>query len=120
MSNILLIVIVLAVFYALMILPQRRQARQRTTMMKQLGPGAKVVTTSGIYGEVVEVTDDRIYVDIAPDVEVELDPRAILRVVEPAGSASRDDSMNEPAQVDEPKSAAVTDDDEAAKDGNLS
>lgn len=86
-------------------------------MMKQLGPGAKVVTTSGIYGDVVEVTEDRIYVDIAPDVEVELDPRAILRVVEPAKPESIE---SEPEQIEEPKSTAVSDEDEAAKDGNLS
>lgn len=84
MGNIFLIVIVLAVFYALMILPQRRQAKQRSAMMKQLGPGAKVVTTSGIYGDVVEITEDRVFVTIAPDVEIELDPRAVLRVVESA------------------------------------
>lgn len=113
MGNIVLIVVVLAVFYALMILPQRRQAKQRTAMMNQLSPGAKVVTTSGIYGDVVEITGDRVYVNIAPDVEVELDPRAILRVVEPANFT--------PAEVEEaPASSAVDESDDAAKDGNLS
>ncbi|QSO46237.1 preprotein translocase subunit YajC [Alicyclobacillus mengziensis] len=115
MGNILLIVIVLAVFYALMILPQRRQAKQRTAMMNQLSPGARVVTTSGIYGDVVEITDDRIYVNIAPDVEVELDPRAILRVVEPASTVP-----SEPEEEETPISAAVDESDDAAKDGNLS
>jgi preprotein translocase subunit YajC len=117
LGNILLIVIVLAVFYALMILPQRKQAKQRTAMMKQLGVGARVVTTSGMYGDVAEVTDDRVYVLIAPDVEVELDPRAILRVVE---AAPAEVEHTEPAQIEGPKSAAVSDEDEAAKDGNLS
>ncbi|QSO52483.1 preprotein translocase subunit YajC [Alicyclobacillus curvatus] len=113
MGNIVLIVVVLAVFYALMILPQRRQAKQRTAMMNQLSPGAKVVTTSGIYGDVVEITGDRVYVNIAPDVEVELDPRAILRVVQPANFT--------PAEVEEaPASSAVDESDDAAKDGNLS
>jgi preprotein translocase subunit YajC len=113
LGNIVLIVVVLAVFYALMILPQRRQAKQRTAMMNQLSPGAKVVTTSGIYGDVVEITGDRVYVNIAPDVEVELDPRAILRVVQPANFT--------PAEVEEaPASSAVDESDDAAKDGNLS
>lgn len=117
MGNILLIVIVLAVFYALMILPQRRQAKQRTAMMKQLGPGARVVTSSGMYGDVVEITEDRIYVEIAPDVEVELDPRAVVRVVEPAIS---EHISEEPQEIEAPKSAAVNEDDESAKDKNFS
>ncbi|KPV42357.1 hypothetical protein AN477_18360 [Alicyclobacillus ferrooxydans] len=97
-----------------MILPQRRQAKQRTAMMKQLGPGAKVVTTSGIYGNVVEIADDRVFVTIAPDVEIELDPRAILRVVEAAPVQA--EYVEEPddahGHVEEP-------DDEVQKDEQL-
>lgn len=84
MGNILLIVVMLAVFYALLILPQRRQAKQKNMMMKQLGVGAKVLLTSGIYGEVTGMMDDRLQVEIAPDVEVEVDSRAIMRVTEPS------------------------------------
>lgn len=86
-GSILLIVLMLAVFYALMILPQRRQQRQRQTMMEQLGPGAKILTAGGIYGVVVGVQDDILLVRVAPDVELEIDNRAVLRVVTPAPKA---------------------------------
>ncbi|MCL6548918.1 MAG: preprotein translocase subunit YajC [Alicyclobacillus sp.] len=74
----------IAVFYFLLIVPQRRQQKQRSAMMAQLGPGAKVLTSSGIYGHVVNVRNDILRVRIAPDVEVEMDNRAVVRVVEPA------------------------------------
>lgn len=87
MNNIILIVVMLAVFYALLILPQRRQAKKRTDMMRQLGVGAKVLLTSGIYGQVIRMADDRLHVEIAPDVEIQVDSRAIMRVVESSPQA---------------------------------
>lgn len=86
-SNILLLVVVLGVFYALLILPQRRQQKQRTTMMQQLGPGARVLTAGGIYATVVAVHNEGITATIADGIDVELDNRAILRVVSPASEA---------------------------------
>ncbi|MCL6636832.1 MAG: preprotein translocase subunit YajC [Alicyclobacillus sp.] len=86
-SNILLLVVMLVVFYALLILPQRRQQKQRANMMKQLGPGAKILTSSGIFGKVVQVNGDVLTVQIAEGVNIELDNRAVLRIVEPAPQA---------------------------------
>ncbi|MCL6597663.1 MAG: preprotein translocase subunit YajC [Alicyclobacillus macrosporangiidus] len=86
-QNIILLVVMLVVFYALLILPQRRQQKQRQNMMKQLGPGAKILTTAGIFGRVVQVNDDVLVVNIADGVDIQLDSRAVLRVVEPAPQA---------------------------------
>jgi preprotein translocase subunit YajC len=86
-SSILLIVVMLAVFYALLILPQRRQQKQRQAMMAQLGPGAKILTAGGIYGEVVHVENDILLVRVARDVELEVDNRAVIRVISPAPKA---------------------------------
>ena len=53
-------------------------------MMTQLGPGARILTTSGIYGQVKSMRDDVMVVQVASDVELEMDSRAVLRVVEPS------------------------------------
>lgn len=82
-TSIIYLVILLVVFYVLMFLPQRRQQKQKQTMMASLGPGAKVLTSGGIYGQVVSIHDSVIVAKIAHDVEIELDSRAIIRVVEP-------------------------------------
>ncbi|GMA51937.1 hypothetical protein GCM10025857_32940 [Alicyclobacillus contaminans] len=87
MANVILIVVMLVVFYALLILPQRRQQKQRQQMMKSLGPGARILTTSGIYGRVTSVQDDVLRVQVAEGVDMEFDPRAVMRVVEPAPEA---------------------------------
>lgn len=94
-SNIIFLVILVVVFYALMVLPQRRQQKQRKNMMQSLAPGAKVLTAGGIYAQITEVHDDLYVARIAPETEVELDVRAILRVVEPAPKPET--SMNDTA-----------------------
>lgn len=94
LGNILLIVVILGVFYALMILPQRRQQKNRANMMKQLQSGSRVVTTAGIYGEVVEMGDNTLQVEIAPGTVVEMDLRAVVRVL-PQESTVEDSSTEE-------------------------
>lgn len=83
-SNILLLVVFVGVFYALLILPQRRQQKQKANMLQQLGPGAKILTAGGMYARVVNVHSSGITATIADGIQVELDNRGVVRVVEPA------------------------------------
>jgi preprotein translocase subunit YajC len=85
-QSIIYLVILLVVFYVLMFLPQRRQQKKKQTMMASLNPGAKVLTSGGIYAVVISVHDSVIVAKIAQDVEIELDSRAIIRVIEPGVS----------------------------------
>lgn len=77
----------LGVFYVLLVLPQKRQQKKRQEMMRQLGSGAKIVSTSGIYGTIVAISDDVMRLKVADGIEMEMDPRAVMRVLEPAPQA---------------------------------
>ena len=46
-------------FYVLIIVPQRRQARKVTEMLDSLKVGDKVVTQGGIYGTITIMRDDK-------------------------------------------------------------
>lgn len=83
-SSVIVLVLMIAVVYGLMILPQRRQQKNRQLMLQRLGAGARVVTAAGIYGQVVSVENDVVHLEIAPDVMVTMDSRAIVRVTEAA------------------------------------
>ena len=72
-------------------------------MIAALKPGDEVITVGGIYGDVVEVEDDRVALEIAEDVEIEVAKRAIASVVPPE---------EEPA--DEPEDVVETDEEPAA------
>jgi len=58
MSPMLLMIGLMALFFFIVILPaNRRQRREQETMLKSLKRGAKVLTTSGIYGTVVSLKE---------------------------------------------------------------
>ena len=50
----------IAIFYFLLIRPQRRQAQQHKELLASLQRGDQVVTSSGIVGEVVHIKDDQV------------------------------------------------------------
>lgn len=81
-SALLIIVVFIAVFYFLTVLPQRRQQKARQAMMNQLQPGMRVVTVGGIYATVVRAADSMVEAEISNGVVIEIDQRAIARVVE--------------------------------------
>ncbi|MFB5190111.1 preprotein translocase subunit YajC [Alicyclobacillus fastidiosus] len=83
-NSLIFLVILVVVFYFLLILPQRRNQKKKAEMMKGLAPGAKIMTASGIYAEVAEIHDDIIVARVAEGVEVEMDSRAVVRVVSEA------------------------------------
>jgi preprotein translocase subunit YajC len=50
----------IAIFYFILIRPQRQQAKKHEAMLKQVKRGDEIVTAGGIVGEVVHVKDDRL------------------------------------------------------------
>jgi preprotein translocase subunit YajC len=50
----------IAIFYFILIRPQRQQAKKHAEMLKQVKRGDEIVTAGGIVGEVVHVKDDRL------------------------------------------------------------
>jgi preprotein translocase subunit YajC len=50
----------IAIFYFILIRPQRQQAKKHEAMLKQVKRGDEIVTSGGIVGEVVHVKDNRL------------------------------------------------------------
>jgi preprotein translocase subunit YajC len=50
----------IAIFYFILIRPQRQQAKKHEAMLKQVKRGDEIVTAGGIVGEVVHVKDNRL------------------------------------------------------------
>jgi preprotein translocase subunit YajC len=78
--------------YLLLIRPQRQQQRRHQELIENLKPGDEVITVGGIYGDVVGLEPDRVQLEIAEDVEVEVAKRAIASVVPPEVEAPDDEA----------------------------
>ena len=70
------------VFYFLVIGPERKQRKKRDAMLRELGKGAKVMTTGGLYATVVGVQDDVLTLQIAEGVRARFARSAIQTVVD--------------------------------------
>lgn len=79
---------IFAIFYFLLIRPQQKKLKQHQAMVEALRRGDQIVTAGGLVGKVTKVRDDG-------EVEVELAPGVIVRVVKHTITAVR--SKTEPA-----------------------
>ena len=70
---------ILGVMYAVLILPQQRRVKEHRAYVQSLQVGDDVVTTSGLFGTVTSLDDDRARLRIAPDVEITMARMAIAR-----------------------------------------
>ena len=59
---ILWLVILFAFMYFFMIRPQKKET-QKNAMLSELATGDTVLTTSGFYGTVIDITDDTVIVE---------------------------------------------------------
>ena len=60
---ILYIVIIVAFMYFIMIRPQKKEQKRMAAMLAGMAGGDCVLTTSGFYGVVIDITDDTIIVE---------------------------------------------------------
>ena len=60
---ILLLVILFAFMYFFMIRPQKKETQKKNAMLSELATGDTVLTTSGFYGTVIDITDDTVIVE---------------------------------------------------------
>lgn len=71
------IILVLVVFYFIIMRPQQAKLKKHQQMIAELKKGDKVVTASGIAGKVTKAGEQFFTVEIAPNVEVEIERNAI-------------------------------------------
>jgi preprotein translocase subunit YajC len=69
--------LILAIFYFLILLPMKRRQKKVQEFQEALKVGDKIVTTSGIYGQITKVNDKTIQVQIADKVRIEMARAAV-------------------------------------------
>ena len=78
----IMMVILFAIMYFMMIRPQRRREKDRKAMIASVKSGARVLLTSGILGEVIEVKENTLIVRIAENTKIEMVRSAISQILD--------------------------------------
>jgi preprotein translocase subunit YajC len=78
---------IFAIFYFLLIRPQRQQQKAHEEMVAQLAKGDDVTTIGGIVGKIVHLTDDRVTLRTAGDTRIEVERSKVGRKLSPGSGA---------------------------------
>ncbi|ANM32008.1 hypothetical protein ABI59_01265 [Acidobacteria bacterium Mor1] len=68
---------IFGIFYFLLIRPARKKQNEHQEMLRQLKNGDRVVTTGGMFGTVVGITDEIVQLRVADQVKIEFARSAI-------------------------------------------
>ncbi len=81
------------IFYFMIIRPQQKRAKEREKLLNSIEKGDKVLTSSGIYGEIAGIEDKVVLVKVAENVKMKFDKSAIANVInkEVSSEGSRKD-----------------------------
>ena len=106
MSGFIVVVVLLGLVWLFIVLPVRR--RQKATsasheaMQDSLVVGDEIITAGGLYAVIREIDHDRLEIEIAPDVVVSLDRRAVAAVAEDA-----EDDEDDPEDAEDAEDGAA-------------
>ena len=78
------IVAFIAIFYFILIRPQRQQAKKHEALLKSLQKGDQIVTSGGIVGEVVHVKDNLLTIK-SGESKLVVERERVAKVVPKAG-----------------------------------
>lgn len=81
MGSYIFILVLLAVFWFMLIRPQRRRQLESQRLLDSLAVGKEIVTAGGLYGTITALDDDEARVEIADGIEVRIAKRAIAGVL---------------------------------------
>ena len=82
--NIIMIVLLIAIFYFFMIRPQSKRQKEIQKAREAMKPGDKVITSGGIYGIIREIntTTSQVTVEIWDGVKMKVDYNTIYAIPE--------------------------------------
>lgn len=79
LTQLIPIVLIIAVFYFLLIRPQQKRARQHRELVSSIETGDRIVTIGGLHGTVEAVDEDTVHLQLVPGTTVTVSKQAVSR-----------------------------------------
>ena len=92
--TIVYLVLIFAFFYFFLIRPGKKEQKEKEALLSTLEIGDSVLTSSGFYGVVIDVTDDTVIVEFGnnKNCRIPMQKAAIVQIEKPEQSVAADDS----------------------------
>ena len=86
-STIIMMVGLIAIMYFMMIRPQQKEQKRKNAMLAEMAVGDTVLTTSGFYGILIDVSEDTVIVEFGNNKNCRIPmQKACIAEVEKAGT----------------------------------
>jgi preprotein translocase subunit YajC len=69
--------LILGIFYFVILMPMRRRQKKVAEFQAALKVGDRVVTTSGIHGQITKISESTVHLQVAPNVRIEFAKAAV-------------------------------------------
>lgn len=86
--NLFPLILIFIIFYFLLIRPQKTKEKEHQKMLSNLNKNDEVVTSSGIYGTIVNVKDKTVILRIDDNVKIEIEKNCVAYKKKPQGVQS--------------------------------
>jgi preprotein translocase subunit YajC len=70
-------ILILAIFYFIILLPSKRKQQKVQQFLENLKENDRIITTSGIYGQIARINGDRVQLQVADKVRIDVSKAAI-------------------------------------------
>lgn len=92
-GTIIWLVVIFAIFWFMLIRPQKKQQKEQEEMMTQLKPGVSIMTTGGFYGVVLDVVDDTVIVEFGnnKNCRIPMNKAAIAQIDKPQEATAEEE-----------------------------
>ena len=87
-GSLIWIVVMIAMLYFLILRPQKKQQKEQQQLMDSIAIGDYVLTTSGFYGVILDITEDDVIVEFGnnKNCRITMQKKAIAQVEKPAST----------------------------------
>lgn len=72
-------VVMIFMFWLTIIKPAKNRQKAHSSLVETIKEGEEIVTAGGIYGKVIKLREDSVDIEVAPNVRLKLDRRALRR-----------------------------------------
>jgi preprotein translocase subunit YajC len=76
-ASILPLLILFAIFYFLLIRPQRNKMKEHKEMLGKLSQGDNVITNGGIHGRITSIGEETVSIEVANNVKIKVSKEAV-------------------------------------------
>ncbi len=78
------IMLMIAIFYFILIRPQRRERQRHQAMLSKLGKGDRIMTNGGILGQIVHASETELTIKTGENTRIVIDRGHVARKIEVA------------------------------------